>query len=170
LDLRAIAEPPAILRRRMRNAICVGRGWAIDGTRFERFLGAGWSPRGAVVADLHRGDARLRVIATHLGLRPDERLGQARRLLELAEVAEGSVVIGGDLNVGPDRDAAGLLAGRLVDVWGARPNGLTYPADSPSARIDYVFVTDAISVQGSQVASTDASDHLALLTELELPD
>jgi endonuclease/exonuclease/phosphatase family metal-dependent hydrolase len=68
--------------------------------------------------------------------------------------------------------------GNLVDAWTRRHLGgvgYTYPAWEPRQRIDYVFVSPAIGVQGIAVVGAVASrevippsDHCGLLATLEL--
>jgi endonuclease/exonuclease/phosphatase family metal-dependent hydrolase len=169
LDLRASTDPVAPLRRRVRNAVCVRKPWAIEATHHVRFPGSWWYPRGAAVADLGLGPARLRAISTHLGLKPEERSRHARDLLVEVDRYNGPSVVGGDLNAHPYQRAAVALAERLHDAW--EPSigpGHTYPAHAPEARIDYLFVTGQLTVRDADVITTDASDHLPILAEIEL--
>jgi endonuclease/exonuclease/phosphatase family metal-dependent hydrolase len=48
-------------------------------------------------------------------------------------------------------------------------DGYTIPSTGPSARIDYVLVSPHIEVERAIVPSSLGSDHLPLVTELELP-
>lgn len=59
---------------------------------------SGREPRGALDVRLDSGGAMLRVVATHLGLRPGERRLQARRLLDRIGDPRMPVVLMGDLN------------------------------------------------------------------------
>ena len=170
LDLRVSVDPAAAFRRRVCNAVAARKPWTIEATHHVRFpAGSWWHPRGAAVADLGLGPARLRVISTHLGLDPVERNRHARDLLVEVDRYNGPSVVGGDLNAHPHQYAAVLLAERLHDAWEpAIGTGHTYPAGSPEARIDYVFVTGQLTVRDTDVIETDASDHLPILAELEL--
>ena len=170
LDLRASSDPVvAPLRRRVRNAVCVRKPWVIEARHHVRFPGSWLYPRGAAVADLGLGPARLRAISTHLGLKPEERDRHARELLVEVDRYNGPSVVGGDLNALPHQRAAVTLAERLHDAW--EPSigpGHTYPAREPEARIDYLFVTGQLTVRDADVVATDTSDHLPILAELEL--
>lgn len=170
LDLRVSADPAVPFRRRVRNAVGARKPWAIEATHHVRFQGASWwHPRGAAVADLGLGPARLRVISTHLGLRPEERGRHAGDLLVEVDRYNGPSVVGADLNAHPHQQAATALAERMHDAW--EPSigpGHTYPAGAPAARIDYVFVTGQIAVRDADVVPTEASDHLPVVAELEL--
>jgi endonuclease/exonuclease/phosphatase family metal-dependent hydrolase len=169
LELRISADPSVLLRRRVRNAVGVRKPWAIESTRHVRFEGSWLYPRGAAVADLGLGPARLRAISTHLGLRAQERSHHVRDLLVEVDRYNGPSVVGVDLNSHPHQPAATALAERLHDSWepSIRP-GHTYPARDPEARIDYVFVGGQITVRDADVVATDASDHLPISVELEL--
>ena len=141
-----------------------------------RFEGGPWLyPRGALAAELDRGDARLCAISVHLGLHPRERLAHARALAALVEGVDAPIVAGGDLNEGPDGRAVRFLFERLRDAWllGGDAEGETFPADQPTARIDYLFVSDGIVVERVQVPpgpdARVASDHRPLVAELTLP-
>jgi endonuclease/exonuclease/phosphatase family metal-dependent hydrolase len=65
-----------------------------------------------------------------------------------------------------------MLAG-FDDAWlqgRAKAAGLTYPADKPVKRIDYVFTrqADRMKTKKAWVVNTLASDHLPLVVDLEL--
>jgi endonuclease/exonuclease/phosphatase family metal-dependent hydrolase len=171
LDLRGFADPSSWPRRRVRNAIGVRRPWAIGFTAFHRFPGGRlWYPRGAAVADVGLGPARLRVICVHLGLHPAERALHARQLLEIVDGHDGPAIVAGDLNARPTQDAPRILAEHLHDVWPpALGEGSTYPAGSPSARIDYLFVTAGVEVVDARVIASSVSDHRPVVAELEIP-
>jgi endonuclease/exonuclease/phosphatase family metal-dependent hydrolase len=57
----------------------------------------------------------------------------------------------------------------LHDAWiGAAGPGLTYPADAPTERIDYVLVSPHFRVRSASVPVTEASDHRPVVVDLEL--
>jgi endonuclease/exonuclease/phosphatase family metal-dependent hydrolase len=164
------------LRRRVKDAVLVKTPWTILDHRQHRFEGGPWlSPRGALVATLGCGDARLLAVSTHLGLHPRERLADARALAGLVEDAGTPIVAGGDLNERPDGRAVGFLSERFRDAWllGGDADGETFPADEPTARIDYLFVSEGIVVERVLVPPgpdvREASDHRPLVAELTLP-
>ena len=69
----------------------------------------------------------------------------------------------------------GLLSERFRDAWllGGDADGDTFPADEPTARIDYLFVSEGIVVERVLVPpgpdAREASDHRPLVAELTLP-
>ena len=128
-------------------------------------------PRAAIDVDLDAGGRTVRVIATHLGLLPGERRFQARRLLDL---------------LGPERDVPVILCGDINEWFGiGRPlrwlnrrlgrcsRIRTFPAAFPLFALDRVWATHPASVVRVAVhhsrAARQASDHLPLVADVELP-
>lgn len=176
LGMQAARDPWSPLRRRVKDAVLVRRPWTLGHHRLVRFADSErWLPRGAIVARLERDGVRLAAIATHLGLRPGERIRHARELVGLVDEAGPVVVVGGDLNERPDGRAFGIIAERLWDVWllGGDAGGETFPAHGATARIDAVFVSEGIRVERALVPGDEgirtASDHLPVVAELTLP-
>jgi endonuclease/exonuclease/phosphatase family metal-dependent hydrolase len=85
---------------------------------------------------------------------------------------DAPVVLGIDLNEGPDGPAWRTVADGLTDV-GERDGTRTFPARNPQRRIDAIFVDPRCAVVDFRVLDVPgapvASDHLALLVDLELP-
>ncbi|MGW0855790.1 endonuclease/exonuclease/phosphatase family protein [Streptomyces sp. NPDC002690] len=138
--------------------------------------------RGFATAVVRIAGTRLGVVGCHLSLRPDERLAQAKALLERVEAMGAEhTVVGGDLNDVPPGGAFRLLAGRLQDAREVRPWGEedTFPSDGPVRRVDAVLATGGIEVLGCGVpaglpgvAESDlraATDHLPVLAALRVP-
>jgi endonuclease/exonuclease/phosphatase family metal-dependent hydrolase len=132
----------------------------------------GHEPRGALDATVDCGqDVSLRLIATHLGLRPPERRDQVQRLLREvnADVHRGPTVLLGDLN-------EWFLWGRplrwLHAHFGRPPAPRTFPAGAPLLALDRVWVKPrqclrGIGVHRSALARL-ASDHLPVVAALDL--
>jgi len=127
-------------------------------------------PRGAIAADLDCGGKSLRVVATHLGLRPAERREQVERLLRLFSWNDDErAVLMGDLN-------EWFLWGRplrwLHRHFDETPALRTFPARSPFLSLDRLWahpghILKKLEVHRSALASV-ASDHLPLVATLEL--
>jgi endonuclease/exonuclease/phosphatase family metal-dependent hydrolase len=135
----------------------------------------GYEPRTALDVDLDAHGRRLRVIATHLGLRPAERRYQVRKLL--AHVAY-------DVEAGePDQDAVTVLLGDfnewflmgrplrwLHDRFGRSASHATYPSSWPLLALDRVWVHPKGMLErvwchvGGEARV--ASDHLPLVATL----
>ena len=131
----------------------------------------GYEPRGAIDVCLDVGHSTpLRVIGTHLGLRPGERREQVKRLLAVVErdVPHPTLLMG-DLN-------EWYLWGRplrwLHAHFRATPSPPTFPARRPVFALDRIWVTPArcltrVARHATPLARI-ASDHLPLTAELEL--
>jgi endonuclease/exonuclease/phosphatase family metal-dependent hydrolase len=133
----------------------------------------GREPRGAINALLGERGQSIQVIATHLGLRPQERRRQTNRLIahlnrpSITDEAETTVLLG-DLN-------EWFLWGRplrwLADHF-AHPlhSPATFPAGRPLLALDRIWVQPHHRVRHTQVWRSDladvASDHLPLYCEL----
>ena len=176
LGMDFAADPWSPLRRRVKDAVLVRPPWTIVEHHQHRFEGGPWLyPRGALITTLERGEARLCAISTHLGLHPRERLAHVRGLVALVDHVGAPIVAGGDLNEKPEGRAVGLLSRRFRDAWllGGDADGETFPADEPTARIDYLFVSEGLVVERVLVPpgpdAREASDHRPLVAELTLP-
>jgi endonuclease/exonuclease/phosphatase family metal-dependent hydrolase len=177
LGMQAAGDPWAPLRRRVKDAVLVRPPWRLRAHRLVRFEPTRWFlPRGALVAEAQRDGFSCIAIATHLGLRPVERIQHARALLALVDRAERPVLVGGDLNEQPDGKAFAMVADRLSDTWrlGGHAGGDTFPAADPTARIDALFVSEGVRVERALVPGDDAvrsaSDHLPVVVQLALPE
>jgi endonuclease/exonuclease/phosphatase family metal-dependent hydrolase len=177
VGMRAARDPWSPFRRRVKNAVLVRPPWRILGRTLHRFAdSARFYPRGALVAHLGRSGMRTWGIATHLGLRPAERMRHARELIRIVRGLTGPVIAGGDLNEVPSGRAVGYLSEHLWDGWllGGDVVGETFPADEPTARIDYLFVSEGVRVERALVPPIpdvrEASDHRPVVAELVLPD
>ena len=147
--------------------------------RAERLPGSsGSEPRGALAVSVEVGNAEVRVITTHLGLRGPDRLLQLEALLRPAWIGSPSrdpVVLAGDLNALPRSRAYARVAAHLRDAQVVAPSRRprpTFPAQ-PVLRIDHVFVSAPIQVLRAEPVRTPltkiASDHLPLLVDFDLP-
>ena len=130
----------------------------------------GHEPRGALDVQLQCAGRSLRVVATHLGLRPAERRLQVRRLLDhLGPDPSAPLVLTGDLN-------EWFLWGRplrwLHAVFEETPSPATFPSGRPVFALDRLWVRPrallaTLAVHRSAVAVA-ASDHLPLVATLQL--
>lgn len=120
-------------------------------------------PRGALEADLEVDGRVVRIIVTHLGLRPEERRYQVRRMIDvLQDVPAGrQVVVLGDIN-------EWLPMGRplrwLHRLLGQAPAERSFPARFPLFALDRVWVRpwNALLAFGTHrsAGARIASDHL----------
>jgi endonuclease/exonuclease/phosphatase family metal-dependent hydrolase len=162
---------------RVRNAILYPLEWRLaafeahDLSRQGRML-----RRGLIAADLRGSGVRVTAVSAHLGLSGPERKRHAQELTDYLAAVQGPVVLGLDLNEETDGPAGKWIQDRLFDAWGVagEGGGETFPARDPSARIDFLFVTEGVRVdrvwlsRGPEAAT--ASDHRAVFAEIRLPE
>ena len=128
-------------------------------------------PRNAIDARLSCGLGDLRILATHLGLRPAERRMQVQRLLAaLGHAPREACVVMGDLN-------EWYLWGRplrwLHAKFGAPSSPATFPARRPVLKLDRIWAHPPGALRGLRAhvsaLSRVASDHLPLVATYALP-
>jgi endonuclease/exonuclease/phosphatase family metal-dependent hydrolase len=178
LDMDVASDPWSPLRRRVKNAVLVKAPWRIVSRRLHRFrdIRRRLYPRGALIAQVGRSGFRMWAIAVHLGLHPLERIHSVEELSDLARGLSGPVLIAGDFNELPDGKAVAFLAKRYWDAWllGGDVSGETFPASDPTARIDFLFVSEGVGALRVIVPPGPdarlASDHLPVVAELRLPE
>ncbi len=126
-------------------------------------------PRGAISADLDCDGEAIRVVATHLGLRPAERREQVQQLLKLfRESPDDRAVLVGDLN---EWFLWGRPLRRLHSYFQRTPSPPTFPSMLPVFALDRLWthpraIMRRVFVHKSRAARA-ASDHLPLVAELE---
>lgn len=131
---------------------------------------AGREPRGAIEITLGIDAKRIRLIATHLGLRAAERRYQIGKLTQALNTPGVDVsVLLGDLN---EWNRWGFSLRRLRKHFGASPAPATFPAHRPWLALDRIWVNPASIVGDMRAHRSElariASDHLPLLARLEL--
>ena len=96
---------------------------------------------------------------------------QAEFICNVIEQKEVPVIIGGDFNIVSDSKAYSMINENFMDVAVQHGNPQnTIPSDNPRSRIDYIFVSkaDKWRVKDVQVLNSNASDHLPVLSTIEL--
>lgn len=136
--------------------------------------------RAVVAATVAVRGAVWRVASIHLSTDAAERAAHLPALLTALERPSGampgeaaaSLVVGGDVNEGPDGPVFGDLAGRWQDCFAVAGtgDGLTSPAASPQRRLDAVFAQPGVTVVSCEALGdpgvTAASDHRPVLAVL----
>ena len=140
---------------------------AVFGASNTHFNSEGRVPRGFQRISLQTSGAPITILHTHLDHEDDGdtvRNAQVVRMLEDWGEAPRTILLG-DLNSTPDSVAIRTLANAgLVDVSPEGP--LTYPANEPEDRIDYIFVTADLTVKETETRESMASDHLPVWASL----
>lgn len=150
------------------NAILLARGWRM--AALARVPLPGLEPRGALIADLD-GKGRLRVVATHLGLRRRDRQRQMTVIMaHLAAMPACPTVLLGDLNEWSV--AAGFAP--LDPYFTLHNPGRSFPARRPVAALDRIATGPGLSLVACGTcrggAAGRASDHLPIWGDLALAD
>jgi len=138
--------------------------------------GVSYEPRGALRVAVQRPGGALRVINTHIDASREDtyRLQEAKTLLSLAgSIRDSSVttLVGGDLNSEPESAVIALFApAGWRDAFRecGKSSGLSYPADVPVKRIDYLMMSGGTRCTSAEVLKTEASDHRPVLFQVVL--
>ncbi|WP_160153594.1 endonuclease/exonuclease/phosphatase family protein [Microbulbifer sp. ALW1] len=137
-------------------------------------------PRGALWMELDFHGTRVQIFNTHLGLAKAERMRQIDALLGPEWMGNGDCgrprILVGDFNALPGSAEIKRLSAVLDDAQlklpGHKPKG-TFFSRLPKARIDYVFVEQALEINDIHVPRSEltrlASDHLPLIVDIRLP-
>ena len=124
-------------------------------------------PRGALDADLSCHGHPLRIIATHLGLRPAERRHQIRQLLQAFDTDRMPVILTGDLN---EWFVWGRPLRWLVSHFEPVPAPRTFPSRLPVFALDRLWISPRHRLVQVKVHATPlariASDHLPLIAHI----
>lgn len=114
----------------------------------------------------------VHIVNTHVDHRADPRFRQLQLMQLMAYIAravpqDAVLVVGGDLNAGPESAEVGALRLALDDAWlrcGAGP-GLTFRSDDPDRRIDYVLLARA-TCRTARVLERTYSDHRPVVVDV----
>jgi len=125
-------------------------------------------PRGALDADVDCHGQPLRIIATHLGLRPAERRAQIRRLLQAFDTDRMPVILLGDVN---EWFVWGRPLRWLVSHFETVPAPRTFPSGWPLFALDRIWISPRHRLMHVDVHATPlarvASDHLPLIAHID---
>jgi endonuclease/exonuclease/phosphatase family metal-dependent hydrolase len=143
-------------------------------TPAETRAGGSHEPRVAMAAIVQVRDDTWRVMNTHLDPAEDgsraQEVAALVRALHRQQVAGTPIALGGDFNSTPDNPVLQPIrdAG-LHDAWAecGSGDGFTYPADKPTKRIDYLWMSEGMNCATAEVIDTQISDHRPLLVTLK---
>jgi endonuclease/exonuclease/phosphatase family metal-dependent hydrolase len=138
--------------------------------------GGSHEPRGALVTIVRTRIGRLHAITTHLDASREDtyRVQEAGGLIGIVNARRSNgtpLLLGGDFNSEPPSAVQQQLrAAGLRDAWSecGHGDGLTYPADKPVKRIDYLFLTATLACTDARVIDSQASDHRPLMVTVVL--
>lgn len=162
------AEGPASVRPEKRYGNAVLSRYPILSLRSIDLSFGSREPRGAVDADVDCNGHLLRVVATHLGLRPAERRDQIRRLLRAFDTEEMPVILLGDIN---EWFVWGRTLRWLVSHFQAVPAPKTFPSRYPMFALDRIWIRPRHRLVHVKAHATPlariASDHLPLIAHID---
>lgn len=144
----------------------------IDHRKYENVREA--ERRGMLRVEVKVDNRIVNFVTTHLDYQyQDGRNFETEQMLKFLRNVKGPLIVTGDLNDETSGEAYKLMLTRFQDAWTAAPAGdlgLSYPADKPSKRIDYIFTrtADRIRVTKAWTVNSLASDHLPVVADLEL--
>lgn len=144
-----------------------------DITRTDLTYGDGPQHRSAIAGVLKSHGFEATIANAHLQHRDSN---TPTRMLQIADMFEGlniseQALVVGDFNAEPGWpeikhfESLGFVS--AVDAAGD-PNSLTFPADDPQIRIDWMFAR-GLNVNNATVTGNASSDHLPLAVEISLP-
>lgn len=123
--------------------------------------------RQAILARFDSGKDTLAVIVVHLALSKGARLKQLEYISEVVNDYPHAIVMG-DMNCRCHSDEMQLLFNKtrlrepLEDLH-------TFPSWRPMYNIDHILVTSELKVRSAKALESAMSDHLPIMTEVELP-
>jgi endonuclease/exonuclease/phosphatase family metal-dependent hydrolase len=131
--------------------------------------------RGMIRVEVDAGGGKMiNFVTTHLDYQFDDgRLFETEQMLKFVENVKGPLIVVGDFNGEPSGNPYKLMLAGFEDAWvrgRAKDAGLSYPADKPVKRIDYIFTrrVDKIRTKKAWIVNTLASDHIPVVADLEL--
>lgn len=135
--------------------------------KFVHILPGIYEPRCILSARLHT-EKPVRVVCTHLGLMPDEQQLGITKAAEMIAQSKLPTIFMGDMNISAaTRRITEKMGLDMTDACVARGVHLkTYPSIRPRKRLDYIFVSDNVTVHDIYTVDSPASDHLPLVAEI----
>ncbi len=130
--------------------------------------------RGFIRAEVNIDGRVVNFATTHLDYQyEDGRVFEAEQLLAALKDVKGPLIVVGDFNDVPAGGAYKLVSDQFSDAWAANrvdDQGLSYPADKPAKRIDYIWFrrADRIRAKKAWIVNTLASDHVPVVADLEI--
>ena len=126
----------------------------------------GREPRGFAWVELEHEGRPFVAVSTHLGRCAVGRLWQVESLLDWVSRRSAPVLLAGDFNMGPDSSGYESMTERLNDLTRGA-NLLTFPSDTPSRQIDYVFASHSVRSISALTVDVTESDHLPVVLRID---
>jgi len=123
--------------------------------------------RQAILARFGSGKDTLAVLVVHLALSKRARLQQLEYLSEIVNDHPHAIVMG-DMNCRCHSDEMQLLFNK-TNLREPLEDLHTFPSWRPMYNIDHILVTSELNVRRAKALESPMSDHLPIMTEVELP-
>ncbi len=109
----------------------------------------------------------LNVLVSHFGLNPDEHKNAVETVV--SNIPEKHCVLMGDFNMEPDNPILNPIMQKLYDTAHdfSSPK-LSYPSDTPTVKIDYIFVSKDLTVCCADIPEIISSDHRPHIATIEI--
>jgi endonuclease/exonuclease/phosphatase family metal-dependent hydrolase len=124
---------------------------------------------GFLQAQIHVAGEQVWFYVTHLDYRSDPTVRQMQVSDMLGIMAEhDNHILVGDMNATPEAAELAPLFQQFQDAWALTHDGpgYTYPAESPTKRIDDILTAPGIKVQSANLIDSSASDHRPVTADL----
>lgn len=127
--------------------------------------------RGMLGVEVNTGKRTINFVTTHLDYQfADGRLFEAEQMLGFLRQVKPALIVVGDFNDEPSGSTYKLMTEGFDDAWSrSKDAGLSYPADKPAKRIDFIFTRrgDRLRIKKAWTVTTLASDHLPVVADIE---
>lgn len=149
----------------------------------EDSLSLKYERRTCAVSDIKINSKKtLKVATTHKSysnrfIEDEEKIKETQKLIEFFRKNNKNLIFTGDLNLTPDSKSIKLIEKELNHcgpdysrpTWTTKPfSFLDFKEEELRWRLDYVFVSKDIKIINSEIIQTKYSDHLPILTEIEI--
>lgn len=111
--------------------------------------------------------SELDVLVSHFGLNPDEQKNAVDTVVSNIKLER--LVLMGDFNVQPNNPILEPITQKLYDTaYKFSSPKLSFPSDVPTVKIDYIFVSKDLVVNGADIPEIISSDHRPHIATIEI--
>lgn len=141
--------------------------WPLFNYRNHLLPGSG-EQRGLLEAETAMGGVKVHFFCTHLGLEYEDRIQQVDRIMEITSVVKRPSILVGDFNHKRGSQEFKTLSGTFHEATGTAGGFKTFPSNNPTEQLDFIFLSGHWNTISAQPVYSGASDHLAVVSEIEL--
>lgn len=147
-----------------------------------------YETRSILVAEVDVCGTIVTVLVSHFGLMDEEKINAVNTAIELVRAANTPVLLMGDFNMRADDEKLAPLFQTLHDTADGKKEPMTWPSNlnrdvlsyeakiknikgkESGRKIDYIFTSGHFKTERIEVVQSMASDHLPLITYLDLQE